>query len=268
MSSIKDFDFSDVRGQDFALQACARAVGTGRDLVLVGPPGTGKTMIARRIVSIMDPLTDHERAWLDAEYTGVEMQPRGGVVSRPFRAPHHTISQAALVGSSAIPKGSGCPICVKAKREHVHTWHTLPPLAVRRAGELQLARFGVLMLDEIHEFSMAAIDALGHAMRDMTGRPMIVATATECPCGWRGTTERECVCTPSAVARHTGRLLANLKALRGDPEGVKVGPVTLDTLRRAEPGKWTSATLRDQAAYYRDNASITRHTRVQEVMTP
>lgn len=243
--NLKNIDFSDVRGNHTAVMACVRAVAHGRDLVLLGPPGTGKTMIARRVPLIMDPLTDHERTWIEAEFDGIGYDSwrvsRGGcfrrtpIVDRPFRAPHYTISAAALAGGP-VPRYALCPICVKAKREHMHAHHTLPGVPVRRPGEAHLARFGVLMLDELPEFSRMAIGALADTLRHMHGRPMIVATASLCPCGWFGSAVRQCACSDAQISAHKARLEANITALGlADAECATVEPVSLDAMRAAKP---------------------------------
>jgi magnesium chelatase family protein len=133
-------------------------------LVLKGAPGVGRTMLARRIPGLMPPLTDHERRWLTAEYEA--MWPRPDIRERPFRAPHHTVSQAALAGHS---RGI-------------------------RAGEVDLARFGVLFLDEIHEFERTALQMLLFRHLAMRGAPLLVASALPCPCGFRWDLSRKCPC--------------------------------------------------------------------------
>jgi len=148
----------------------------------IWPPGAGRTMIACRIPTLLPPLADHERFWLEAEYDGLDLpsHQRIQIDSRPFRAPHHTVSPAGLVGLPARP--SGVPHHMVSPARLVGSparWlRSLPPLSVPRAGEVHLARFGVLMLDDIGEFSTLALRSLAWRLDQMTGAPFVAATAT------------------------------------------------------------------------------------------
>jgi magnesium chelatase family protein len=172
-------DFADVRGQSEAVATVEQAVKARAGLLLSGSPGTGKTMIARRIPGVLPPMSRDEQIEVTRVYSAVGLA-EGLVTQRPFRAPHHTISAAALAGGGTS----------------------------RRPGEAQLATRGVLFLDEICEFSRGAIEALAHALDQMpaASRPLIVASANPCPCGWRDSTVRACTCTDDTVARYAARV--------------------------------------------------------------
>jgi magnesium chelatase family protein len=171
-------DFADVRGQAEAVAKVEQAVKARAGLFLSGAPGTGKTMIARRIPGVLPKMGRDEQLEVTCVYSAVGLAD-GLVSDRPFRAPHHTISAAALVGGGAS----------------------------RRPGEVQLATRGVLFLDEVQEFARGAIEALSEAIGRMpvASRPLVVASANPCPCGWRGSATRACTCSDDAVARYAAR---------------------------------------------------------------
>jgi magnesium chelatase family protein len=178
----------------------------GRRTLLVGAPGCGATMIARRVPQHLPLLTDHERVWLSAEIAG------GGLTApdpdeRPFRAPHHTVSVAGLVGKTE-------------KRHRAHCASLVEPWArpcdcakydATIAGEVRLAQFGVLFLDELPEFRRSALEALREELVRMgTTAPLIVASAWPCPCGQPD----RCSCPALTVARWS-RAVANAAELLG-----------------------------------------------------
>lgn len=209
-----------------AVDAAEQAIVHGHDLLLVANPGIGTTMIARRITGIMPELSTHERRWLCAEYNAYRPHEQwaGGLYQRerPFRAPHYSVSGAALVGSQPDRHGR----------------------AGRHAGEIRLARFGVLYLDELPEFRLSAIETLGHALRRMHGAPLVVASAAPCPCGWNGSDHRSCVCSAGAIKRYQERLRRAWGMLNtAIGSTVRVPSLTVADLRDGLPGE-DSANIR------------------------
>lgn len=155
-----DPDFRDVRGHAGEIAKIATAIAERQDIVLTGPPGTGKTLLARRIPSILKPLTESQSAHVTKIYSSLGLA-SGRITERPFRAPHHSISASALLGADGIDAG----VSVGAS-------------LVGRPGEIHLAAHGVLLLDEVGEFSNAALLGLRHALERMgDARPIVVACA-------------------------------------------------------------------------------------------
>ncbi len=229
-------DLSDVRGQQFAKRALEVAAAGGHNLLLIGPPGAGKTMIARRLPGILPPLTVAESIDITKVHSVAGLIPAGGtlVAERPFRAPHHTASDAGLVGGGAVP----------------------------RPGEVSLAHHGVLFLDELPEYRRSALEALRQPMEDgvvshsraratlrYPARFMLAAAMNPCPCGLYGTAGDRCTCDPAAVARYrsrvSGPLLDRIDLI------VDVPPLPASGLLQRPAGP-PSSILRDRVSRARD----------------
>jgi len=186
-----DVDFKEVKGQKYVKRAIEVAVSGSHNILMIGSPGSGKTMIARRIPTILPSLTLEEALEITKIHSVSGLLNGPIVFERPFRSPHHTISDIALIGGGAIPK----------------------------PGEVSLAHNGVLFLDEFSEFHRDVIESLRQPLEDgkvsisrakgrieFPSRFLLVAATNPCPCGWYGDNQRECHCTLSQILKYRKKL--------------------------------------------------------------
>jgi magnesium chelatase family protein len=185
-------DFKEVRGQQAAKRALEVATAGSHNILLIGPPGSGKTMLAKRLPTILPPLEFEAALELTKIHSVAGLTGRAGLVThRPFRSPHHTISDAGLIGGGAVP----------------------------RPGEVSLAHQGVLFLDELPEFDRSVLEVLRQPLEDQKvtisraamsltfpSSFMLAAAMNPCPCGFWNDPTRECRCTPLQIQRYVGRI--------------------------------------------------------------
>ena len=224
------FDFSEVRGQESVKRAFEVAAAGGHNLIMVGPPGSGKSMMAKRLPSILPPLTLNESLETTKIHSVSGMMPDGCslITQRPFRSPHHTISSVALCGGGSNP----------------------------RPGEISLAHNGVLFLDELPEFSRDVLEVMRQPLEDRKicvaranykveypAGVMFVASMNPCPCGYYNHPTKACTCSPGQVQRYLNRISGPLLD-RIDIQ-CEIVPVPFEKISDTAPGE-PSAAIRER----------------------